>query len=43
MAKLCLKSLKKNKRKYSFDKGTIGKIADNLSYQHQLYHQRLWH
>lgn len=30
MVKLGLKPLKRNKRKYSSYKGTIGKIADNL-------------
>ena len=30
MIKLGLKPLKRNKRKYSFYKGTVGKIADNL-------------
>ena len=30
MVKLGLKSLKRNKRKYSSYKGTVGKIADNL-------------
>lgn len=30
MVKLGLKPLKRNKRKYSSYKGTVGKIADNL-------------
>ena len=30
MVKLCLKPLKRNKRKYSSYKGTVGNILDNL-------------